>query len=57
MGHRFFLSLDYRLAKTHIFIVNFPQKSPKINGSFAEDDLQLKASYESSPPCIMITYN
>ena len=34
-----------------IFIGHFLQKSPKISGSFAERDLQLKASYASSPPC------
>jgi len=40
-----------------IFMEHFPPKSPIISGSFAERDLQLKASYGSSPPCIIESHH
>ena len=48
-------------VKTHvtscfivIFVGHFPQKSLIISGSFAENDLQLKASDASSLSCSVI---
>jgi len=43
----------YRVAQTIGCLIlrgDFTQKSPIISGSFAKNDLQLKASYRSSPP-------
>ena len=43
-----------RCIRCLILIRHFPQKSHILSGSFAKRDLQLKASYASSPPCITL---
>ena len=43
-----------RLIASLIFIGHFPQQWPISNGSFLENDLQLRASYESWPPCSVV---
>jgi len=42
---------DEVVVVTSDLYMSFFAKSPIVSGSFAKRDLQLKASYATSPPC------